>query len=145
MWNVDAQQMQTYHIWVVEFCYFMSVSNKISYLLISIMLVSQDKIVIMFTVKFKLNNIVFTIKEVFKVHLKNELNYTIGLCNGYMYISLFGFGRQGYHLKKLVAHNRAKIQHPTFLCRDIAFRIWCLLGNSHWSKWPKTFCGRCIS
>ena len=37
IWNVDSRQRQTYHIWV-EFCY----SNKISHVLVSIMLLAND-------------------------------------------------------------------------------------------------------
>ena len=47
--------------------------------------------------------------------------------------------------KDRIVHNQTKFQHPT-KCGwwDIASQIWRLLCNSHWSKWPKTFCGRCI-
>ena len=39
-----------------------------------------------------------------------------------MYISSCVFGRLGYILKDIVAHNQAKFQHPmTFGRRDIAF------------------------
>ena len=51
--NVQPRQRQVYHIWV-ELCYFMSVSNKLSYLIASIMLLSQDRVIIIFTVKFVL-------------------------------------------------------------------------------------------
>ena len=52
------------------------------------------------------------------------------------------FGQHCYLVKDLVAYNQAKFHHPTtFSWRDIAFRIWCLPCNSHFSKWPKTFLG----
>ena len=41
-------------------CYFVSVSNKLSYLLVSIMLLSKDMIVIVFTVKFTINSLAST-------------------------------------------------------------------------------------
>ena len=28
--------------------------------------------------------------------------------------------------------------------RDMAFQMWCLQCTCHWSKWPKTICGRCM-
>ena len=49
IWNIDARQRQTCHI-REELCYFMSVSNKLFYLLVSIIPLSQDRIIIIFTV-----------------------------------------------------------------------------------------------
>ena len=43
-----------------ELCYIMSVSNKLSYLLASIMLLSPDRVNIIFTFKFEIDNIAFT-------------------------------------------------------------------------------------
>ena len=65
IWNVDAQQRQRDFTWA-KLCYMMSVSNKLSYLLVSIILLSQDIFAIIFTVKFKTNNIAFTIKHSFE-------------------------------------------------------------------------------
>ena len=65
IWNVDVHQRQSWLTWAKS-CYIMSVSNKLSYLLVSIMLLSQDWGTIIFTVKFKINNIAFTIKDSFK-------------------------------------------------------------------------------
>ena len=53
---------------------------------------------------------------------------------------------QFHLLKDLVSYTQATFQHSTtFGWRYIAFWIWCLQRNSDWSKWPKTFCGRCKS
>ena len=77
IWNLNAQQRQTYHNWV-ELCYILSVSKKLSYLLATIMLLSQYKITIIFTVHFEMNNIAYTVKDSFegRSNSKNELNYT---------------------------------------------------------------------
>ena len=87
IWNVDAQQMLSYLTWA-EPCYIMSVSNKLSYLLVSVMLLSQDRVTIRFTVKFEIKNIAFTIKDNFEgqCKLKHGLNYTVRLYNEYMYM-----------------------------------------------------------
>ena len=65
IWNVDAQQRQR-HLNKAESCYIMSVSNKLSYLPVSIILLSQDKVTIIFTVKYNISNIAFTIKDSFE-------------------------------------------------------------------------------
>ena len=49
-----------------ESSYSMSVSNKLFHLPISIMLLLQDWLIIKFTVKFKIQNIAFTIKDSFE-------------------------------------------------------------------------------
>ena len=65
IWNVDAQQRQSWFTWAKS-CYIMSVSKTLPYLLVSIMLLSQDKVTIIFTVKYKINNIAFTTKDSFE-------------------------------------------------------------------------------
>ena len=61
-----------------------------SYVPVSVMLFSQDRIIkISTSVKFEINNLAFTLK-VLKVNPnEKELNYTVGLCNNYIYISSF--------------------------------------------------------
>ena len=51
---LTLDKRETYFIWM-ELCYFMSVWNTLPYLLVSIMSLSQDKVTIIFTVKFKIN------------------------------------------------------------------------------------------
>ena len=63
--NVDAQQRQSYLTWA-DLCYIMSISSKLCDLNISIMLLSQDRVSIIFPVKFEINNIDFTIKGSFE-------------------------------------------------------------------------------
>ena len=63
IWDVDVQQRQRYLNWA-KLCYIMS--NKLSYLLASIVLLSQDTVTIIFTVKFKINKTAFTIKDCFE-------------------------------------------------------------------------------
>ena len=141
IWNVDAQQRQRHLTWA-ESCYIMSVSNKLSYLLVIIMLLSQDRITIIFTVKSKVNNITFNTKYSFECQSNwnmdkiTPLGYAINICIFYRVC----FGWHCYFVNDLVAYNQANFHQPTTLSwRDIAFRIWCLPCNSHWGKWPKPF------
>ena len=106
------------------------------------MLLSQYRVTIIFTVKFKIDNIAYTIKGRFEGQSNwnmdqiTPLGYAINICTLYR----VWFGRKCYLVKDFVAYNQAKCHHPTtFGWRDIAFRIWCLPCNSCWSKWPKTF------
>ena len=65
------------------------------------MLLSQDRIIIIFTV-FEINSIALA-KIVFETNAIEKLvNYTIGLCDKYMHISSLVFVRQVYILKNLV-------------------------------------------
>ena len=66
-WNVDTEQMQRYLAWT-ESSYIMSVWNSLSYLLFSSMLLSQNIVAIICIVKFRINNIAFTIKCSFEGH-----------------------------------------------------------------------------
>ena len=61
--------------YLCRICYFMSVSNKVSYLIVSIMLLSQDRIIIIFTVKFEINNIAFTLKDSFEGQSNWKMNW----------------------------------------------------------------------
>ena len=62
---MDVQQRKG-HLNNAESCHIMPASNKLSYLPVSIVLSSQDRVAIIFTVKFKTNNIAFTIKDSFE-------------------------------------------------------------------------------
>ena len=88
IWNVDAQLRQRYFTWT-ESCYIVLVLNKLSYLLISMMLLSQDRVTIIFAVKFEINNMTFTIKKLFwmSIQLEHRLYYIVRLHNKYTYIS----------------------------------------------------------
>ena len=56
-------------------------------------------------------------------------DYAINIC-----ISSFVFEGKRYLLNYIVARHQAKFQHPTPIrWWAIAFRIWCLSCNSHWS------------
>ena len=56
------------------------------------------------------------------------------------------FKLHGFLKKDLIGYTHASFRHAsTFGCRNIAFQIWWIPCNPHRSKWPKTFCGRCIS
>ena len=65
IWNIVAWQRQKY-LTSAESCYFMSLSDKSSYLHDSIMLLSQIIATIISTVKYERNNIPFTIDDIFK-------------------------------------------------------------------------------
>ena len=73
IWNIDARQRQKYLTPAVS-CYFMSLSDKVCYLLDSIMLLSQVIATMISTVKFERNNLPFTIEDI----VKGEFN-----CNMY--------------------------------------------------------------
>ena len=50
------------------------------------------------------------------------------------------------HYERLHNHNKAKPNKTVCIFLGIyciAFWICCLPCNSHWSKWPEIFCGRC--
>ena len=66
-WYVDIEHREGYLAWV-ESSYIMSVWNSLSYLFVSIMLLSQDRVTIECIVKFRINNIAFTIKGSFEDH-----------------------------------------------------------------------------
>ena len=66
IWNIDAQQRKK-HLTSAESCYFVSLSDKLSYLLDSIMLLSQIIATMISTVKFERNNLPFTIEDILKV------------------------------------------------------------------------------
>ena len=65
IWNIDAWQRQKYLSLAVS-CYFMSLSDKVSYLLDSIMLLSQIIAIMISTAKLEINNPPFTIENILK-------------------------------------------------------------------------------
>ena len=72
IWNIEAWQRQKYLSPAVS-CYFMSLSDKVSYLLDSFMLLSQIIATMIATVKFKRNNPPFTIEDI----LEGECNWNM--------------------------------------------------------------------
>ena len=65
IWNIDAWQRQKYLTPAVS-CYFVSLSDKVCYLLDSIMLLSQIIATMISTVKFERNNLPFTTEDILK-------------------------------------------------------------------------------
>ena len=65
IWNIDVWPRQKYLTPAVS-CYFMSLSDKVSYLLDSIVLLSQIIATMISTVKSDRNNLSFTIEDIFK-------------------------------------------------------------------------------
>ena len=92
IWNIDARQRQK-HLTSTVLCYFMSHSDRVSYRLDSIIMLSQIIATMISTVKFERNNLPFTIENV----LKGEFNwnmhkitppcYVINICILHDYIS----------------------------------------------------------
>ena len=81
-WNVDIEQRQRC-LALAESSYIMSVWNSLSYLLVSIKLLSQDRVTIICNVQFRIYNIAFTMKGSFEGHSnwKHGLNYIVRLWN----------------------------------------------------------------
>ena len=128
-------------------CYFMSLSDKVSYPFDSIMLLSQITATMISTVKFERNNVPFTTEDI----LKGELNwsryeitppcYVINICILYR----LHFKQNDFRQKELIGYTHADFhQATTFGCRNIAFQIWWLPFNAYRSEWPKNFLGRCM-
>ena len=126
IWNVDAQKGKV--TFLAEFCYIMSVSNKLSYLLVSIMMLSQDKVSIIFTAKFKIDNMTFTIKRQpwRSIKLKHGLNYTVRLCSRYMYILWFLFWQIILPFKGSCCIHSSEISASYDICL-VRYRIWNLM------------------
>ena len=123
---------------------FMSLSDKVSHLLDSIMLLSQIIATMISTVKFEGNNHPFTIEDI----LKGEFNlnmyeitlpcYVITICILYR----LHFKQHDFLKEVLIGYTHADLHHATtFGCRNIASQIWWLPCNPHRSEWPKTFLG----
>ena len=72
IWNINVWPRQKYLNPTVS-CYFMSLSDKVSYLLDSIVLLSQIIATMISNVKSKRNNISFTIEDI----LKDEFNWNM--------------------------------------------------------------------
>ena len=146
IWNIDVWPRQNYLTRAVS-CYFMSLSDKVSYLLDSIVLLSQIIPTMISTVKSDRNNLSFTIEDI----LKGEFNwnmyeitppcYVINICILYRLY----FKQNDFLKEELIEYTHTNFHHAaTFGRRNIAFLIWWLLCNPHRSEWPKTFFGRCI-
>ena len=146
IWNVDVWPRQKYLIPAVS-CYFMSLSDKVFYLLDSIVLLSQIIATMISTVKSEKNNLSFTIEDI----LKGEFNwnmckiippcYVINICILYRLY----FKQNDFLKEELIEYTHANCHHATtFGRRNIAFQIWWSPCNPHRSEWPKTFFGRYI-
>ena len=126
IWNKDAWRRQKYLTPAVS-CYFMSLSDKISYLLDSFLLSSQIIATMISAVIFERKNLPFSIDDI----LKGELNwnmyeitlpcYVINTCILYrLYLK-----QQSFLKEELIGYTHANFHHPTtFGSRNIAFQIW---------------------
>ena len=146
IWNLDVWPRQKYLTPAVS-CYFMSFSDKVSYLLDSIVLLSQIIAKMICTVKSEINNLSFTNEDIFKGEFKWNMYeitppcYVIHICILYrLYIKQNDFLKE-----ELTEYTHANFHHATtFGRRNIAFQIWWLPCNPHRSEWPKTFFGWCM-
>ena len=126
IWNVDAWQWQRYLTLAVS-CYFMSLSDKVSNLLNSIVLLSLITATMISTVKSERNNLPFTIEDI----LKSEFNWNMYeitppcyVINIYILYRLY-FKQHGFLKEKLIGYIHANFHHATtFGCRNIAFQTW---------------------
>ena len=143
VWNIDAWQRQTYLTQAVS-CYFMSHSDKISYLLDSIMVLSQIIATMISTAKFERNNLPSTIEDIHKGEFNWNIYgiappcYVVNICKLYRLY----FRQPNFLKEELIGYTHANFYHATtFGCRKITFSIWWLPRNLHRSEWPKTFLG----
>ena len=104
----------------------MSCQFKITYLICFIVTHFYHRITTIFNVKFKINNIAFTIKDSFEgqsawdMNLITPLSYVINICIFYGVC----FEWQCYLVKDLVAYNQANFHHPvTFRWRNITIYL----------------------
>ena len=111
------------------------------------MLLSQIIATMISTVKFKRNDLPFTIEDI----LKGEFNWNmyeiappcdvINTCLSYRLYSK----QHGFLKEELIGYTHANFHRATrFGCRNIELQIWWSPCNPHRSEWPKTFFGRCI-
>ena len=120
----------------------MSLSDKVSNMFNSIMLLSQITATVISTVKFERNDLPFTIEDI----LKGEFNwnmyeitppcYVINICILYrLYLKQHGCLKE-----EPIGYIHANFHYATiFGCRNIAFQTWWLPCNPHRSEWPITF------
>ena len=130
-----------------ESCYFIILSDKVSYLLYSIILLSQIIATTISTVKFERNNPSFTIGYI----LNGEFNWNMYEITPPCHVINICILHRLYHKQpdcvkdELIGYTHANFHHPmTFSCRNIALQIWWLPCEPQRSEWPKTFLGQCI-
>ena len=115
----------------------MSLSDKVSYLLDSIMLLSLIIAIMISTVKFERNNLPFTIAGIFKGEFNlnmygiTPLCYVINICIlRRLYLTDYGFLKE-----ELIWYTYANFDYATtFGFRNIAFQIWWLPREPHRSE-----------
>ena len=124
IWNIDAWQRQHY-LTLAESCYFVSFSDKLSYLINSYMLLSEITTTMISTVKCKRNSIPFTIEGI----LKGEFNWNMYeitppcyAINTYI-LHWLCFKQRDFLKEDLIGCNHANCRHATFGCWNIAFKF----------------------
>ena len=114
IWNIDARQRLKYLTPAVS-CYFMSLPDKVTYLLDIIMLLSQTIATMIPTVKFENYNTPFTIEDI----LKGEFNwnlyeitppcYVIKICILYRLY----FKQHDFLKEEVIVNTHANFHHAT--------------------------------
>ena len=143
IWNIDVWPRQKYLTPAVS-CYLMSLSDQVSSLLDSIVLLSQTIATMISTVKSERNILSFTIEDI----LKGEFNWNMYEITPPCYVIDISilyrlyFKQNDFLKEELIGYTHANFHHATtFGRRNITFQIWWLLCNPHKSEWPKTFWG----
>ena len=128
IWNIDAWQRQGYFTSATS-CYFMPFSHNSSYLLDSVMLLSQIIATKRSTVKFERNKPLFTIEDILEGEFNwnmyeiTSLCYAINACISYRLC----FEQHDFLKEDLIGYTHANFRHATAICcRNIAFQIWWL-------------------
>ena len=114
IWNIEVWQRQKYLTPAVS-CHFMSLSDKVFFLLDSSMLLSQIIVTMISTVKFKRNNLPFTIEDILKgefnwnMHENTPPCYAMNTCILYrLYLKQHGFLKV-----ELIGYTHANFHHTT--------------------------------
>ena len=143
IWHIDTWQRQTYLTSAVS-CIFMSLSDKVSYLLDSITLLLQIIACMISTINFEINILPFTIEDILKGEFNWNMHEITPPCHVIYICILYRlyFKQHGFLKEEFTGYTHANFHHATtFGCGNIAFQIWWLPCNPHRSEWPKTFLG----
>ena len=126
IWNIAAWQSQRY-LTSAKSCYFVSLSDKLSYLLDSFKLLSQIIATMVSTVKFERNNLPFTIEDILKGEYNGNMYENTPPCFAIYTCVLYRLcpKQHGFLKGDLIGYTHANFHHATtFGCRNIAFQIW---------------------
>ena len=124
IWNIEAWQRQKYLTSAVSF-HFMSLSDVVTYLLDSIMLLSQIIATIISIVKFERHNLPYTIEDI----LKGEFNWNIYEITPPCYVIIkcklyrLYFKQHGFLKKEVFGYTRANFHYIYIMLRHLVAEI----------------------